>query len=469
MTLAEVAATTGGRLFDAAPDSVLSSPAVLDSRLAVPGCLFLALPGEHVDGADFAAAAVAAGAVAVLTDRRLGVPAVVVPDVLGGLARLARGVLDRLPTVTVVGVTGSAGKTGTKDLLAALLGRLGPTVAPAGSWNNEIGLPLTVLRAEAGTRYLVLEFSARGVGHIAALCAAAPPRIAVVLNVGSAHVGVFGSREAIAQAKGELVAALPADGLAVLNADDSHVAAMAGRTAARVVTFGTAARADVTADDIRLNAAGQPAFVLHTPAGSAPVQLALHGEHHVGNALAAAAVALASGLPMPEIAAALAAARPASRWRMEVGEAPGGITVVNDAYNANPESMRAALRAAVAIARPAGSPARRCWVVLGEMAELGDAGPPAHREVGCLAARLGIEEVVAVGSAAAPIAAAAEAAGARATRVGDVAGAVALLRSRARPGDVVLVKASRAAGLERVAAALLTDPGPAAAPSGSAP
>lgn len=464
MTLAEVATATGGRLFHAPPEAVVSAPAVLDSRLAVPGCLFLALPGEHVDGADFAAAAVTDGAVGALADRPLGVPTVVVANVRAGLARLAREVLRRLPEVTVVGVTGSAGKTGTKDLLAALLGCLGPTTAPAGSWNNELGLPLTVLRAEPDTRYLVLEYSARGVGHIAALCAAAPPRIGVVLNVGSAHVGVFGSREKIAVAKGELVEALPADGLAVLNADDLLVAAMAGRTAARVTTFGTSPGADLSARDIRLNAAGQAAFSLVTPAGSAPVQLALHGEHQIGNALAAAAVALELGLGVAPIAAALGAAGPVSRWRMEVSEAPGGVTVVNDAYNANPESMRAAVLALLAIARPAGQPPRRCWAVLGEMAELGAAAAAAHREVGDLAARLGVDHVVAVGRRAGEIAAAATAAGGNAVEVPDVESAVELLRSRLAQGDVVLTKASRAAGLERVAADLLSDPGPAAGP-----
>jgi len=453
MTLAEIAAATGGRLDAAAADAVVSAPAVLDSRLATAGSLFVAVAGERVDGAEFAAAAVRAGAVAVLADRPVGVPAVVVPDVVAGLGRLARAVVDRLPGTTITGITGSSGKTGTKDLLAGLLGGLGPTVAPVGSWNNELGHPLTVLRADAATRHLVLECSARDVGHIAALCAIAPPRVGVVLNVGSAHVGVFGSREKIALAKGELLEALPADGLAVLNADDPLVLAMRRRTPARVITVGVRAAADVAAADVRLDQRGRPGFRLCTDRGAAEVQLALTGAHSVGNALAAAAVALDAGLDLAGVAEALAAARPVSRWRMEVTDRADGVTVINDAYNANPESMRAALEALVAV----GGGARRTWAVLGAMGELGAAAEPEHDAVGRLAARLGVDRVVAVGPAAGGIAAAAGAAGLAGAAVPDVTAALAVLRAEVGAGDVVLVKASRAAGLERIAAGLLED------------
>lgn len=467
MTLAQVAEATFGQIDQAEPTAVVTASPVLDSRLAIAGCLFVGVAGEHVDGAHFALDAAARGAVAALVERPVGVPAVVVPDVIAALGRLGRAVVDRLDT-TVVGVTGSAGKTGTKDLLAALLARLGPTVAPTGSWNNEIGLPLTVLRAEPDTRYLVLEYSARGIGHIAALCAVARPKVAIVLNVGSAHLGVFGSRAAIAQAKGELLEALPPGGLAVLNADDPWVRAMADRTPARVLLAGTAPDAAVSAWDVRLNAHGQAGFRLVTPYGSAPVQLTLVGAHQVSNALAAAAVATELGLGVEEVAGVLSAAAPASRWRMDVRDSPGGVTVVNDAYNANPESMRAALHALLAIARPAGGPVRRCWAVLGAMAELGAAAPEAHRELGEAAARLGVDRVLAIGPEAGPIAAAAGAAGTEAVAVPDVAAAVALLRADLAPGDVVLVKASRSAGLERVAAALLTAPAGAASAGSSA-
>jgi UDP-N-acetylmuramoyl-tripeptide--D-alanyl-D-alanine ligase len=469
MRLAEVAAVTGGRLHRAAGDERVSAVA-FDSRAVGPAGLFAALPGERVDGHDFAAAAVAAGAVAVLAGREVDAPAVIVPPVppapagspaaagylaaadrdgsgaavLAALAALARAGIDRLPGLAVVGVTGSSGKTSTKDLLAAVLAPLGPTIAPEGSFNNELGVPVTALRAVADTRHLVLEMSSRGPGHIAALCAVAPPRIGVVLNVGSAHLGEFGSRAAIAAAKSELVAALPAasdGGVAVLNADDPLVAAMAARTRARVVTVGRSAGAAIAAADVTLDA-GRARFRLVTAAGEAEVTLRLVGPHHVDNALGAAAVALELGGTPEGVAAALSAAGPVSRWRMEVTDRADGVTVVNDAYNANPESMRAALEALVGLAER-----RRTWAVLGRMAELGETAAAAHAAAAAAAADLGVDELVAV---------AAPEYGVRA--VADVDAAVALLAAELRPGDVVLVKASRAAGLERIAAALLAVP-----------
>jgi UDP-N-acetylmuramoyl-tripeptide--D-alanyl-D-alanine ligase len=449
LSLAQLADVVGGRLADAPdPAAVVTAAVEFDSRKLEPGGLFVALVGERVDGHDFAGTAIAAGAVGVLAARPVGVPAVVVADVLAGLGALAHGVLLRLPELSVVGVTGSSGKTSTKDLLAHLLARLGPTVAPPGSFNNEIGHPYTVLRADAGTRYLVLENSARGIGHIAALCAIAPPRVGVVLNVGSAHLGEFGSREVIARAKGELVEALAPGGVAVLNADDPLVAAMAGRTKAAVRTFGTAAGADVRASGIVLDG-GRPRFTLHAAGEQVPVALALYGEHHVSNALAAATVALELGLPPAEVAQALGTATPVSRWRMEVTDRADGVTVVNDAYNANPESVRAALAALGTIAGD-----RRRWAVLGQMAELGPDADAEHEAVGRLAAGLGISRLVVVGEQAAPIHAAAVAEGADSVRVPDAAAAVDLLRRELRPPDVVLVKASRAAALERVALAI---------------
>jgi UDP-N-acetylmuramoyl-tripeptide--D-alanyl-D-alanine ligase len=327
------------------------------------------------------------------------------------------------------------------------------TIAPPGSFNNEIGLPLTALRADGGTRFLVLELGARGAGHIRYLCEIAPPKVGVVLNVGLAHVGEFGSREAIAAAKGELVEALPVAGVAVLNADDPAVAAMAERTGAHVVTFGLRDSAQIRAADVSLDAAGRPRFLLVTPTGSAPVELPLHGEHHVSNALAAAAVASVLGMEPAAIAAALADATPRSRWRMEVTERPDGVTVVNDAYNANPDSMRAALRALMAIAGR-----RRSWAVLGEMRELGESSAAEHDAVGRLVADMKVSRVVVVGEGARATHAGALGAGRweeEPVYVPDAAEAVELLRRELRPADVVLVKASRAAGLERVALALL--------------
>jgi UDP-N-acetylmuramoyl-tripeptide--D-alanyl-D-alanine ligase len=456
LSLSEIAAVTNGRLHGARGTEVVTA-VEFDSRAIRPGGLFLALPGERVDGHAFAAAAVERGAVCVLAARAVDGPAIVVPPVervvgtylgdidpdgsgaavLAALARLAHHVVGELPGLTVVGVTGSSGKTSTKDLLAAVLAPLGPTVAPPESFNNELGLPWTALRADDTTRHLVLEFSARGTGHIAALAAAVPPRIGVVLNVGSAHLGEFGSVAAIARAKGELVEALPADGIAVLNADDPRVAAMAARTAARVLTFG--ARADVRAEALTLDA-GRARFRLVTPTGSAPVALRLVGAHHVGNALAAAAVAGELGGTPEVMAEALSSAAPASRWRMEVTDRADGVTVVNDAYNANPDSMAAALRALAAL-----GDGRRTWAVLGPMRELGRESAAAHAEVATLAKELGIDELVTVDGpeygAGRPVA--------------DTAAATALLAAGLAPGDVVLVKASRAAGLDRIAADLL--------------
>jgi UDP-N-acetylmuramoyl-tripeptide--D-alanyl-D-alanine ligase len=456
LTLAEVADAVGGALADAPDPAVrVTGDVELDSRRIRPGGLFVALAGERVDGHEHAAGAVAAGAVGVLAARPVGVPAVVVPDVPAALARLATAVLARLPEVTVVGVTGSSGKTSTKDLLAQLLATLGPTVAPPGSFNNELGHPYTVLRATEQTRYLVLEKSSRGLGHIARLTRVARPRIGVVLNVGSAHLGEFGSRDVVALAKGELVEALPAaadGGVAVLNADDPLVAAMAARTAARVVTIGEAPEADVRAVDVRVDERGRAAYELVAAGGSVPVRLAVHGAHQVGNSLAAAAVALELGMALPAVAGALAVARPLSRWRMEVTERADGVLLVNDAYNANPESMAAALRALRTMAR-----GRRSWAVVGPMAELGEAAADEHRRVGALAAQLGVDRLVVVGPDAAGVH---DAAGrepgwsGESVHVPDVAAAVALLRAELLPEDVVLVKASRAAGLERVVLAL---------------
>jgi len=456
LSLAEVAAAVGGRLCDAPdPAALVTATVEFDSRTVAPGGLFVALDGERVDGHDFAAAAVAAGAIGVLAGRPVGVPAVVVDagggDVPGALARLAHEVLRRLPEVTVIGLTGSSGKTSTKDLLAHVVAGLAPTVAPPGSFNNEIGHPHTVLRIDERTRYLVLECSARGPGHIAALCATAPPKLGIVLNVGTAHLGEFGSREAIAASKAELVQALPpaaAGGVAVLNADDPVVAAMAGQTAARVITVGSAADAEVRAEDVRLDSAGRASYTLCSADGRAEVSLGLHGAHHVGNSLAVAAVALHLGMDAAALAAALGSARPASRWRMEVTDRDDGVRIVNDAYNANPESMAAALHALAAM-----GDGRRTWAVLGEMGELGDHAPEAHAAVGRLSAELGVSRVVTVGRGAERIGSAASA-GTSVDSVDDVEEAVSLLRRELRADDIVLVKASRAAGLERVAVAL---------------
>ncbi|MFJ2604548.1 MULTISPECIES: UDP-N-acetylmuramoyl-tripeptide--D-alanyl-D-alanine ligase [unclassified Streptomyces] len=454
LSLAEIAAVVGGQTHDIPDRSVqVTAPVVRDSREVVPGSLFVAFVGEHVDGHDYAAQVVEAGAVAVLASRPVGVPAIVVDDVQRALGALARHVVQRLGA-TLVALTGSAGKTSTKDLIAQVLSRAAPTVFTPGSFNNEIGLPLTALSATEETRFLILEMGARGIGHIRYLTELTPPKVGLVLNVGTAHIGEFGGREQIALAKGELVEALPADGTAILNADDPLVRAMASRTRAKVLLFGESAEADVRAENVRLTDTGQPAFRLHTPSGASDVTMRLYGEHHVSNALAAAAVAHELGMSVPEIATALSEAGSLSRWRMEVTERPDGVTIVNDAYNANPESMRAALRALAAMGR-----GRRTWAVLGKMAELGDEALAEHDAVGRLAVRLNVGKLVAVGGQEASwlqLGAYNEGSwGEESVHVSDAQAAIDLLRSELRPGDVVLVKASRSVGLESVAQALV--------------
>ena len=462
LSLAEIAAILGGRLAGGAnPDAIASAPVEFDSRRIVPGGLFLAFAGAHVDGHDFVPAALAAGAVAAIVTRPCGLPSIEVDDPLAAIAALAGYVVRRLPDVVVVGVTGSSGKTSTKDLLADLLSRLGPTIAPLGSFNNELGYPHTVLQADENTRFLVLETSARGVGHIRFLTGIAPPRIGAVLNVGSAHLGEFGSREAIAQAKGELVEALPPaaeGGVAILNADDPFVRDMGSRASARVVTVGLDPRAQVAAADVQIDALGRAGFRIVTAAASVPVTLRLSGEHHVGNALAAAAVALECGLPLADAADGLSAATARSRWRMELIERADGVLIVNDSYNANPESMRAALKTLAGIGRGGGR--RRTWAVLGPMGELGEQSRAEHDALGRLAVRLDISRVVAVGEQARAIAQGAALEGSwngESSWVADIEAAARLLRAELRAGDAVLVKASRSASLERLVALLADD------------
>ncbi|GAB1646017.1 UDP-N-acetylmuramoyl-tripeptide--D-alanyl-D-alanine ligase [Krasilnikovia sp. MM14-A1259] len=438
MTLGEIAEVTGGQVVGAEPGAQVTGPVEFDSRKITAGGLFVAFAGEKVDGHEFAPAVMAAGAAGVLGTRDAGVPGVVVADQLDALARLARVVVDRLDALTVVGLTGSSGKTTTKDFIGQLLARLGPTVAPPGSLNNELGHPYTVLKAGPDTRFLVLEMGARGVGHIRHLAQVAPPRIGVVLNIGAAHLGEFGSVEGTALAKGELVEALPADGVAVLNADDPLVAAMASRTRARVVRFGEAEQADVRAVDVTLDARGRAAYTLVAGGESALVRLAVTGRHQVGNTLAAAAVALAAGLPVAQVADALGEVGIASVRRMDVFDRPDGVTVIDDSYNANPSSTEAALRSLAALGA-----GRRTVAVLGYMAELGEYERSGHEQVGRLAAELGVDRLIAVAEAAPILAGAATVASwtGQGLHAADQAAAIAELDLR--PGDVVLVKGSR--------------------------
>ncbi|ULE32128.1 UDP-N-acetylmuramoyl-tripeptide--D-alanyl-D-alanine ligase [Mycobacterium sp. IDR2000157661] len=491
LTIAQIADIVGGRLTDISVEDAaatrITGTVEFDSRAVTPGGLFLALPGARSDGHDFAAAAVQSGAAAVLAARPVGVPAIVVDPtsaadrgagvlehdsdgsgaaVLAALAKLAAAVAGELVGggLTIVGITGSSGKTSTKDLVAAVLAPLGEVIAPPGSFNNELGHPWTVLRATRSTDFLVLEMSARHRGNIAALAAIATPSIGVVLNVGTAHLGEFGSREAIAATKSELPQSVPESGAVILNADDPAVAAMADVTRARVVRVSRKARdADLWAEGVTLDALARPRFTLHARGEQTNVTLAVHGDHQVSNALCAAAVALECGASGAQIAAALAAAGPVSRHRMQVVSRDDGVTVINDAYNANPDSMRAGLKALVWMAREGGA-GRRSWAVLGEMAELGDDAITEHDSIGRLAVRLDVSRLVVVGTGRAMSAmhhgAVMEGSwGPEATMVADADAALALLRAELRPSDVVLVKASNAAGLGALADALAADPG----------
>jgi UDP-N-acetylmuramoyl-tripeptide--D-alanyl-D-alanine ligase len=448
-SLASVAAATGGR---AVGEDVTVTGASTDSREVDPGDLFVALAGDRVDGHRYVGRAFESGAAAAMVgiEGSWGGPVVVAADTRRALLDLAADE-RRSMAATVVGITGSTGKTSVKDLAAAVLSARYRVAASPRSFNTEVGLPLTLLSADAGTEVVVCEMGSRGRGHIRLLCEVARPSVAVVTTVGLAHMEMFGTLEAVADAKAELVESLPSGGTAVLSADDPVVRGFAERTAARVLLFGTAEDADVRVEDVVLDRLGRPAFTLRTPEATERVELAVSGEHMARNAAAAAACGVALGLTAGECAAGLKEAR-VSSWRMETFEGAGGVTVVNDAYNANPTSMAAALKTARWIAERG-----RCVAVLGEMAELGAVAAGEHERVGELVARLGIDELVTVGSAARGIAAGAVREGVepdRVTAVGSMEEALEVVRRIIRPGDVVLVKGSRVAGLERLAEAL---------------
>ncbi|MEY9840521.1 UDP-N-acetylmuramoyl-tripeptide--D-alanyl-D-alanine ligase [Streptacidiphilus sp. EB103A] len=450
-SIAQYALAAHGRLHHVPdPDAVLAGPVGIDSRTISPGSLFACLPGTRTDGHDFAEQALANGATAVLATRETAAPAIIVPDVQNALTDLARFTAERSDALTV-GITGSVGKTSAKDLLAQILRAQGPTVATEGSYNNELGLPLTVLRAETDTRFLVLEMGARGKGHIAHLASIARPRISTVLGVGSAHVGEFGSRRAIAEAKQEIIQALPADGIAVLNDDDPWVGLMAEHCTGKVIRFSRRRHTDVHATGVDCDEQGRARFTLHVDRQVAYVGLRLLGEHHVTNALAAAALAVAAGVPFDAIAEVLNTAEPQSEGRMQVTERPDHVTVVNDAFNASPESMQAALQTLAQMSR-----GRRSIAVLGEMAELGQRSTALHEEVGQCAATSGIDRLVAIGGPdARAMTDAAVRAGLRvAEHVATKEAALALLTDLLTAGDVVLVKGAHSLGLLAMAQTL---------------
>ncbi|MDR1834003.1 MAG: UDP-N-acetylmuramoyl-tripeptide--D-alanyl-D-alanine ligase [Propionibacteriaceae bacterium] len=454
---AELAAWVDGRVVGD-PDTLVGPDVVIDSRKATPGALFAALPGEHADGHEFAAAAAANGAAAALVSREVPGPAaqIAVPDVLTAFGVLAARIVAEAKEngLVTLGITGSTGKTSTKDLLGQVLAGAAPAVFPEGSFNNEIGVPLTACRVDSHTKYLLAEMGARGIGHLSRLKQIVPLDIALVLNVGVAHIGEFGSPENIAKAKGELV-----EGdvrWAVLNADDPAVAAMRGRTQGRVAAFSAQGEPSfgelgVWAQDVEEGELLAFRFTLATNThGAAPVTLRVPGRHQVGNALAAAAAALCAGLTVEQVADGLSQAQTLSRWRMELRRRPDGLLVLNDAYNANPESMRAALDALKGLRQEGG----KLIAVLGEMLELGPDAPELHREIGAYARGQGVDELIAVGEhAAETVAGFGSGPHARAVPNREAAAEIAL--SCATPSDVALVKASRGIALEGIAFELL--------------
>jgi UDP-N-acetylmuramoyl-tripeptide--D-alanyl-D-alanine ligase len=457
-TLGDVVRVVRGSLRSSGGGGVTVTEVAVDSRRAGPGSVFFALAGEGSDGHAFVADAFSRGAAAAVvrggSEVAAGNPIIEVADPGQALLDLARDERDRIAGI-VVGITGSTGKTCTKDFTAAVLTERLRVVASPASFNNEVGLPLTILRATEDTEAIVCEMGSRGLGHIRLLCDVARPTMGVVTNVGVAHMELFGSPGVLREAKAELPESLPPDGVAVLNADDRVVRSYAARTEARTVLVGTSRDAHVRAEGVSLDPeAGTARFRLVTPEGSDDVVLTVAGEHMVSNALAAAGVGWALGMPVGELARGLRLAK-VTGGRMEVHRTADGLRVVNDAYNANPTSMAAALRAARWMAGGG-----RCIAVLGPMAELGTIAREEHLRVGELLVRLGIHSLVAVGEEARPIAAGAQHEGLEPDRihlVDDPARAVEVVRSVARPGDLVLVKASRVARLERVADALLAE------------
>ena len=447
LSIATITEIVEGKSFQIDPETLISADFSIDSRAVHAGGIFVAIRGEKVDGHDFASQAIAAGALCVLAEREVAVPCIVVPDVVKALGLLAHYVRHHIPHLKVVGITGSQGKTTTKDLLAHVLSAAGRTHAAKGSYNNDLGAPLTLLECQATTKFCIVEMGARHSGDIARLTKIADPNVGVVLKVGNAHIGEFGSQEKIAQTKKELIDFLPESAIAVLGTYDAFTPKMVDtkepqNNGRAVIRFGESHGDDVRAADIEFRE-GRAHFDLVTPAGREPVGLRIVGVHQIANALAAAAAATALQLPIEMIAAALSTAEIASKWRMELHDL-NGLLVINDAYNANPESMSAALRTLALLSQERGG---RSWAFLGTMHELGEESPRSHAEIGELAENLGIDHLVSIGNSE------------YCRSVGNAiqthqflnAHDAAEMFQHFQSGDVVLVKASRAEALEKLA------------------
>lgn len=438
----EIAKIVDGTLHGS--DVEVTAAPIIDSRVASSGSIFLALSGENVDGHDFVSDAFSHGAVLALAQRHVSEPYILVSDCVAALGKLAHEVRSRLTGLTVIGITGSQGKTTTKELLASVLANHAPTVAPKGNYNNQIGAPLSLLQCDERTRFCIVEMGARHAGDIAHLCQIAAPNIGVVLRVGTAHIGEFGSQAAIAQTKSELISSLAADSTAILGQYDEFTPKMAALHKGKILTFGETHNCDIRATDIEIRE-GRAHFDLVTPEGRTAIGLRIVGLHQVANALAVAAVASAVGLSLDQIASGLATAESHAQWRMEISELDS-LVLINDAYNASPEAMSAALRTLVHFAQERGG---ESWAFLGKMHELGESSAKDHAAIGTLASELSIDHLVCVGAFEYAIAIPA---GSQ-TIVHQCVDKVdaALLTSAMNEGDVVLVKASRSEKLEELA------------------
>ena len=457
MSVQEIADAVRGRVLGDA-GAMVSGTVRTDSRAIEPGDIFVALPGETTDGHRFIESAVASGAALVIAEREVGIPVplVIASDGVIALSDLARVVVSRVRaagTMRVVAVTGSNGKTTTKNMLRAVLETQGATIAPRGSFNNEVGAPISMLGVDETTQFLIVEMGADAVGDLTKLVSVAMPDVAIVLTVGLAHIGKFGDIEQTARAKSEIVRDLPGSATAVLNRDDARVSAMAGITSATARWFGLddggAPQPDAfIADDVRLTLDGT-AFTLVHGGSRRTVTLRILGEHHVMNALATIAAVDALGVDLDAAVAALEAMDRAERWRMELLPAPDGVTVVNDAYNASPDSTAAALRSLAQLTRGR----TRAIAVLGEMAELGDLAGEEHDRIGELVVRLNVDQLVVVGAGARRIHLAAIAQGSwdgESIFAADLDAAYDVICDLLQPGDVVLVKSSNSAGLRHL-------------------
>ena len=444
----EIAQIVGGELKGS--DVTVTAAPVFNSSQATPGSIFLALKGEKADGHSFVAEAFTRGALLAIVIVASSERCIVVPDVLTALNKLAAHVLDLLKDLQVIALTGSQGKTTTKDLLQHILENLGRTVAPTGNFNNELGTPITLLQCDEETKFCILEMGARHIGDIALLCQMAKPNIGMVLRVGTAHIGEFGSAEAVAQAKSEMISSLDPGAVAILGQYDAFTPRMSALHKGKIITFGETTAADVRATDVEIRE-GRPHFDLVTSAGRAAVGLRLVGVHQVANALAAAAAATAVGASIDQIAVALSTADIRSKWRMEIQELRG-VVLINDSYNSSPESAEAALRTLVLFAQERGG---QSWAFLGKMHELGESSVDRHADIGTLASELGIDHLVCIG--AAEYSSKLAVSSATEIHLFEKKEEVLQLVHQMSAGDVVLVKASRAEKFEELAQAMVAE------------